>query len=89
MTFDLRHLEGNELLFAALVFVVVLSAYMVCLHAWDYLRRRGLSCIWVYDKIQPHSGTHRWVCAECGETGYSKNRRAPLTCKKALGVRGL
>ncbi len=46
MTFDLRHLEGNELLFAALVFVVVLSAYMVCLHAWDYLRRRGLSCVW-------------------------------------------
>ena len=89
MTFDLKHLEGHELLFAALVFMAVLSAYMVGLHAWDCLRRRGLACRWERDKVQPHSDTLRWVCATCGETGYSKNRRAPLTCKKGLGVRGL
>lgn len=86
MTFDFKHLEGNELLFAALVFAVVLSAYMIGLEIWDRARRRGLACHWERDKVQPHSGTMRWVCMACGETGYSANRRAPLTCKKGLGA---
>jgi hypothetical protein len=89
MDFDLRHIAGYEYIFAALVFAAVLSAYMVGLHVWDHVRRRGLSCVWEYDKIQPHGGTHRWVCAECGETGFSNNRRAPVTCKKGLGGRTL
>jgi hypothetical protein len=89
MQFDFRHLEGNEYLIAALVFVAVLSAYMIGLHVWDRYRRRGLPCRWERDKIQPHAGTIRWTCATCGETGYATGRRAPVTCKKALGVRGL
>ncbi len=89
MTFDLQHLEGYEAVVAALVFVAVLSAYMIGLHLWDRLRRRGLPCRWERDKIQPHAGTIRWTCATCGETGYATGHRAPLSCKKSLGARGL
>jgi len=89
MDFDFRHLAGYEYVFGALVFAAVLSTYMIGLHLWDRMRRRGMACRWTRDTVQPHSGTLRWVCATCGETGYSSGSRAPLTCKKGLGVRGL
>ena len=89
MSFDFQHLDGQEFLIAALVFAAVLAAYMIGLNLWDRLRRRGLPCRWSRDNLQPHAGTLRWVCTTCGETGHTTKRRAPVTCKKGLGAKGL
>lgn len=84
MALDLRNLEGNELLVAGLVFVAVFSAFMVGLRLRERVLMRDVNCLWKYDKILAHENSHRWVCSECGETGYSRNSKPPVNCKKRL-----
>lgn len=84
MPFDLDTIYGAEVLAGLATFVAVYGSLTLATLIWDRVQRRGRSCRWVQDTIQPHSGTLRWVCDACQETGYTQKTKPPKTCKRAI-----
>ncbi|MFN3144102.1 MAG: hypothetical protein ACE368_02040 [Paracoccaceae bacterium] len=71
---------------------LVLAAILILVLAWwriVHARSSRHGCRWVQDKAHFSQATSRWICATCGNPGFSRDTGAPRQCSQALNARVL